>query len=93
MPPLAARPLEPQDRVHGVAHRNHALDAAVDRWVEQVLDKCPLVVRQLDHRANARSLPAPRVRLNCTDTGFVREQSATGSQSRPDTRVCENRRK
>jgi hypothetical protein len=33
------------------------------------------------HRAHARSLPAPRVKLNGTDGAFVREQSAAGSES------------
>ena len=55
------------------APRDRALDAAADRRVEQVLDQCPLAVRQLDHRAHARSLPAPRVRLDVTDGAFVRE--------------------
>jgi hypothetical protein len=39
----------------------------MDRRIEQVLDQVPLVVRQLDHRAHANSVPDRRVRLYGTN--------------------------
>jgi hypothetical protein len=46
---------------------DRALDAPVDERVEEVLDQPPLLVRQLDHRAHGRSLPAARDLSNGTD--------------------------
>jgi hypothetical protein len=79
VPPLAPGPREPQDRVHDVPPRDRALDAPVDERVEEVLDQPPLLVRQLDHHAHGRSLPAARDISNGTDGLPVRRQSATGS--------------
>ena len=39
----------------------------MDGRIEEMLNERPLLVRQLDHRTHARSLPARSIRLNGTD--------------------------
>jgi hypothetical protein len=83
--PLAARPREPQDRIHDLPARNIPLHAPMDGRIEQVLDNLPLVVREFHHCAHEHSLPEGRVRFYGTN-GKIRAR--TIGYRLLDSRLC-----